>query len=306
MIKGFQSAMQKLGINGDVQVSDTDPLSPGLRFCEKHHMVPLSTARNYIPAILQICRDEKIGLVVPTIDEELPVFAKSQKLFADNNIQVLISSESTIETCIDKYKTARFFTKNGFPFADTFLPEEIDPAKTEYPLFIKPRKGRASIGVHPVANEKELRFFSEYVESPIVQNRLTGAEYTIDVLADSAGTILSVVPRERLVIRAGVCDRGKTSNDKELIDIAYKICDKLRIAGPVNLQCMVDENGPRFFEINARFSGAIQLTVAAGADFFVMILKDALGIKQKPAIGDFKDNCLMISYENSIFENGQK
>lgn len=307
MIRGFTRAIMEMGINGSVQATDTDKNSPGLRFCDKFHIVPLSGSKKYIPTILGICKKENIDLVVPTIDEELPLFGKNKKMFEAEGIVPLVSDEGVDLTCNDKYKTAQFFIDNQFPFAQTLLPAEIDFKSIQYPLFIKPRSGRGSVKAFPVQNEKELRFFLDYVEDPVIQPFLKGTEYTIDVMAGFDGRILSVVPRERIVIRSGVCDRGRTCKNEKLMAISKLICEKLGVMGPVNLQCMVDNGRITFFEINPRFSGAIQLTVAAGADFFAMIIKEALGLKPEPEIGKFQDNLMMMSYEESLFEtNGIK
>ncbi len=303
MIRGFKDALTKLGIKGSVIATDTDKLSPGLRFCDRFHLVPLSGSEKYIPRILQICKEEKVSLMVPTIDEELQVFGQHKRDFLAIGVTPLVSDENVGMLCRDKYLTAGFFKKHGFPFAETFLPSQLDYETIDYPLFIKPRVGRGSVGAYPIRNETELRFFSSYVENPVIQRFLPGKEYTIDVLTSLDGKILSVVPRERLVIRAGVCDKGKTYKGRDLIDISVAICEKLGTIGPANLQCKIFNGSISFFEINPRFSGAIQLTVASGADFFSLIIKDALGESPEPAIGKFKDGFLMLSYEESIFEN---
>jgi len=75
---------------------------------------------------------------------------------------------------------------------------------------------------------------------------------------------LSVVPRERVVIRAGVIDRGRTANDPALIELGLACCRALRFAAAVNIQCRVVDGVPTVFEINPRFSGGIPLTIAAG------------------------------------------
>ncbi len=308
MIRGFKKALGNLGVPGKVIASDTDKMSTGLRFCDKFHIVPLSSSSDYIPQLLEICEKEKIKLLAPTIDEELEIFGQRKKEFEAIGVTVLVSDKEVGKVCRDKYLTYKFFKKHGFPFAETLLPSQIDYGAVKYPLFIKPRLGRGSVGARPIKNEKELRFFTDYVDDPIIQRFLAGDEYTVDVLAGMDGKILSVVPRERLVIRAGVCDRGRTRKIPKLIDLSKSICEKLGVLGPVNLQCMAQGEEINFFEINPRFSGAIQLTVASGADFFTMIVKEALGQAVAPAIGEFKDNFMMLSYEESIFEsmNGAK
>ena len=302
MIRGFCGAKSQLGLEGDVIACDTDRLSAGLRFCDRFHIVPLSTSPDYIPRLLEICKKEKASLLVPTIDEELAVIARHKKDFKKIGVTALVSDERVAQVCRDKYLTADFFVKNGFPFAETLLPDQIDYKKIKYPMFIKPRIGRGSVDAYPVMNEEELRFFINYVDDPVIQRFIKGYEYTIDVLAGFDGRILSVVPRQRMVIRSGVCDRGKTRKHEKMINLSKSICEKLGVIGPVNLQCKMPNGTPTFFEINPRFSGAIQLTVAAGADFFKMILQELNNERPEPAIGEFRDKMMMLSYEERIFE----
>ncbi len=113
--------------------------------------------------------------------------------------------------------------------------------------------------------------------------------------------MVSVVPRERVVIRAGVIDRGRTSNDPALIDLALACAAAIPFAGAVNIQCRVVNGRPVVFEINPRFSGGIPLTIAAGADFPRMLLDLAAGRPVAPAIGAFTPDFWMTSYEASIF-----
>ncbi|MFQ5559446.1 MAG: ATP-grasp domain-containing protein, partial [Nitrospinota bacterium] len=247
------------------------------------------------------CVKESVRLVIPTIDEELPIFGRHKEEFANLGITVMISGEKTGSICMDKYETSLFFKKHNLPFAETFLPKDIDPAEITYPLFIKPRQGRGSVGAYRVDNERELVFFKGYVREPIIQRFLEGKEFTIDLLSDLKGRVLSVVPRERVLIRSGVCDRGVTVKDPALIDFGVKIAEGLGITGPANFQCKVHDGRVTFFELNPRFSGAIQLTLESGADFPRMIIKMALGQHQKPVIGDFTDGLKMVSYEESIY-----
>jgi len=302
LIRGFKRVLADSPVGGKVWVTDYDRMAPGLRFADGYHIAPLSSSKDYIPTLLDVCRKRRIKMIIPSIDEELPLLGRHKKDFMDIGVIPLVSDERVGLICNDKSRTAAFFAGNGFPFAKTFRPDEVDPDTAQYPLFIKPRSGRGSIGAHPVKDANELKFFTSYVADPVVQEYLEGREYTIDVLAGLDGRILSVVPRERLVIRSGVSDKAKTHRSMKLIGLCKTICERLGVVGPVNMQCKVNNGKITFFEINPRFSGAIQLTIASGADFFSMIIAEAMGQRPKPAIGDFKDNLLMLSYEDSLFE----
>jgi carbamoyl-phosphate synthase large subunit len=170
-----------------------------------------------------------------------------------------------------------------------------------FPVFIKPRVGRGGVGAFAVRDQRELDFFLGYVSNPVVQRFLDGPEYTIDLLCNFDGRPLSVVPRERVLIRAGVVDRGRTVNDPRLIGIGLACARALRFAGPVNIQCRMLDGQPVVFEINARFSGGIPLTIAAGADFPKWIAELTLGRTVSASIGNFKEDFWMTNYEASIF-----
>jgi carbamoyl-phosphate synthase large subunit len=139
------------------------------------------------------------------------------------------------------------------------------------------------------------------VPSPVVQQFLDGPEFTIDVLCDFEGRVLSVVPRERVVVRAGVVDRGRTVADPALVQLGLRCASVLRFVGAVNIQCRMVGRRPVVFEINPRFSGGIPLTIAAGADFPHMLVELALGRAVVPAVGKFLEDVWMTNYESSVF-----
>ncbi len=303
LIRGFQDALKATGSEGNVVATDTDLLSPGHYFCARSYNAPLSSAPDYINAIKEICRTEEISLLIPTIDEELPLFGRHKKDFAEMGVAIPVVDEEIGDICNDKYRTYHFFKDHGLPMAETFLPEEVRRLKPPLPLFIKPRQGRGAVSAYPINTQRELDFFLDYVGDPVVQTYLGGKEYTIDVLCDFEGRVISVVPRQRIVIRSGVCDRGRTEKHPRLMELAEEAARALRLVGPANLQCKMEGDAVTFFEVNPRFSGAIQLTINAGADFPRLIIEMLLGAVA-PRIGQFEENLTMVSYEESVYRNG--
>jgi carbamoyl-phosphate synthase large subunit len=280
-------------------------LSPAVHAANRAWRVPLSTAPDYIDAIREICVGERIGLVVPTIDDELVIFGRAAGRFLEHGVRVAVSPAATSELCEDKYATCRYLSARGIPAADSWLPLAL-PEGPAFPLFIKPRRGRGSVGAYPVRNRRELDFFVDYVPDAVVQAYLDGPEFTIDMLCDFSGQALSIVPRRRDVIRAGVSDRGRTVNDLALIQVARTCAATLQFAGAVNIQCRLVDGRPVVFEINPRFSGGIPLTIHAGADFPRMLVDLTAGVRVAPSIGRFRDNLWMASYETSVFLDGTR
>ena len=305
LIRAFQDAIKASGVRGRVVVTDVNPLSPAVHAAERWYHVPLATAPDYLDAITAICEAEDIGLVVPTIDDELELFGAAIGWMSSRGIKVAVSPEATSRTCNDKLATCQHLRANGIRAAETRLPAELSE-DLSFPLFIKPRFGRGGVGAYAIHGRKDLTFFVEYVQNPVVQEYLDGPEFTIDVLCDFRHRPISIVPRERVVVRAGVTDRGRTVHDRTLIDLAKSVTQALPFAGAVNIQCRVVNGEPVVFEINPRFSGGIPLTIAAGADFPRYLVDLALGRSVPPRIGRFQDGLWMTSYEASIFVDAEE
>jgi carbamoyl-phosphate synthase large subunit len=300
LVRAFRNSVEKFG-RGRVITTDINPMSPALYFGHKHHIVPLTTDKYYIPIIESICDTEDVNLVVPTIDDELPIFGRSLHRFEKVGIEVAVSSEWTSNICNDKYETYLFCKKNGIKTPVTRLAGEVKFDELQYPIYIKPRCGRGSVNVFLVRNEAQLRTFLDYVPDAIVQDELGGTEYTVDVLADFNGRVLSIVPRERVVIRAGVSDKGITRRIAEIMSFAKYVTERLQIVGPANVQCKWNGSEASLIEVHPRFSGGIPLTIAAGADFASWLVQLKAGIEIVPQIGKFEDGLAMMSFEESIF-----
>src|SRR6187399_2114014 len=197
LVRAFRDAVGKFG-KGRVITTDINPLSPALYFGHKHHIVPLTTDRYYIPIIESICDVEDVSLVVPTIDDELPIFGRARERLQSVGIRVAISSEQTGMICNDKYETYQFCLKNDIPVPATTLAADIHSRTFNYPAIVKPRFGRGSVHVYTVQNEDQLSLFANYVPDAIIQDYVEGTEFTVDVLCNFNGKVISVVPRERL------------------------------------------------------------------------------------------------------------
>lgn len=299
LVRAFRRALDDNG-GGSVIVTDVNPLSPAVYTADRAFRVSMASDAGYVDEILAISAAADVGLVVPTIDDDLAPLSSSASRFVAAGIRVAVSSADTITICNDKHATCRTLVAKGIAAATSFLPADLPP-EPEFPLFIKPRFGRGSVAAFPVRNARELAFFLEYVPQPVIESYLDGPEFTIDMLCDFSGRPLSIVPRERIVIRAGVTDRGRTIRDPRLVDLAVSCASAFEFAGPVNIQCRIVGGRPIVFEINPRFSGGIPLTIAAGADFPRMLVELTCGAHVAPSIGGFRENVWITNYETAIF-----
>jgi carbamoyl-phosphate synthase large subunit len=299
LVRSFKKSLKTSG--GKLISVDYDLLSPALFFSDLKFKVPLVKKKNYLSEIRRICLENQVKLIIPTIDDELPIWADNYEDFLKDGINVSISPASTIHFFNDKWESYKFFKNNNLPFPESYRKTDKISNNIEYPLFIKPRQGRGSINSFQVKSPRELKFFLDYVPDPIIQRYLHGKEFTVDCFFANSGELISYIPRYRLVIRSGVSDRGLTFDNSDLLKYIQRIGKLTKFRGAVNIQGKIYQNRISFFEINPRFSGGIQLSITAGPNFADLLIRETSGEKLKAQLGNFEKGLLMTSYEDSLF-----
>ncbi len=169
LIRLFKKAYADLNIDGRIIATDIDPLAPSLREVDNFYMVPRTSDDGFIPAIAEICRREKIDLVFPLVDPDIPVLAHYREMIENSGARVVIIPEQFANITADKWQTYKFFKGINIPTPCSWLPEDIGSCTLTFPVFIKPRFGSAAKFTFKVNNESELKFFCDYVPNPIIQ-----------------------------------------------------------------------------------------------------------------------------------------
>jgi len=303
LVKCFKDTIKGMErCNGKVISVDASPLAAALYLSDKHYIISRISDQNYINILLNICRKEDIKLIIPTIDTELLILSQNKEIFEKKGIRIAISDTKVIEICSNKLKTFQFFKENNIPTVETFSYCQVDKIeKLNYPLFIKPCSGSASINTYKINNRKELDFFINYIDNPVIQEYTEGKEFTMDILADFNGKVLNVVPRERIEVRAGEINKGRTVKDKKIIEYVKNITEKLGAIGPITIQCFKKGNEIKFTEINPRIGGGYPLSFAAGANYPELLIRMVFGEKIEPVLGEFEENLIMLRWEDAVF-----
>jgi len=303
LVRCFKKTIEGMkGIMGKIISVDASPLAAALYLSDKHYIVPRISDSSYTNVLLNICKEENIKLIIPTIDTELLILSQNKEIFEKKGIRIVISDTKVIEICSDKLKTFQFFKKNNIPTVETFSYCQVDKIeKLSYPLFIKPCYGSGSINTFKVNNKRELDFFIDYINNPVIQEFAEGQEFTLDVLADLQGKVINIVPRERIEIRAGEINKGKTVKKERLIEYGKNIVERLGGVGPITIQCFMEGNAVKFTEINLRFGGGYPLSFVAGANYPELLIRMVLGKKAAPRLGEFEEDLIMLRWEDAVF-----
>ncbi|MFN0135497.1 MAG: ATP-grasp domain-containing protein [Phycisphaerae bacterium] len=307
LVQSFRAAAAQLGIQLRVIGTDTVPIAPALACVDEAVVTPRVTDPAYVPLIVDLVKLHGVRAIIPTIDPDLPVLSRHHATFDALGCTAMLSSPSVIQICRDKMETFYFLRDSGIDTPMTYLPDEIrELTPKRYPYFVKPRYGSASVNTHKLDEQFDLDYYlrKHGGRDPIVQEFLTGQEYTLDVYVGLTGEPRCVVPRARWSTRGGEVSQGVVIKDRDVMEAGKRVVEKLGTScrGLVTLQCMVTpERRIRFIEINARFGGGAPLGIAAGANYPLWLLQELMGITPQIAFDGFEHGMCVSRYDWSVF-----
>ncbi|MBM3328982.1 MAG: ATP-grasp domain-containing protein [Calditrichaeota bacterium] len=303
----LQYFREELPSGSKIIAADASPFAPALADADIGYIVPESSSDNYIDILLDICMRERVALLIPLNDLELPILAEARDRFLSLGTFPLVSERSVIDICGDKYVTGAFCARNGINYPHTMLDIDETLAALEknivtFPLIIKPRWGSASIGIQTAKDLKELgtsyalvkrqiessllRHFGDgRTESNIlIQQKLIGTEYGLDVINDLAGENRGVAIRRKITMRAGETDRAEIVENDAIYRIGVTIGRFLRHIG--NLDCDIFVVGEDIFllEMNPRFGGGYPFSHFAGLNLPAALIAWVQGQPESPGL----------------------
>ena len=285
LLKYFKENM----LPGDkVVATDMQLSAPALQVADVKLQVPAVYAKDYIDRTLAICEEQHIDALISLNDLELPILAEQKKRFENIGVKVIVSDPEVIDICFDKYKTAQWVEALGLNVPKTYVSLAETKAALEageicFPLFLKPRWGSGSIGLETVEDKEELEIVynllfrkikktmlakvsvgDEYI---MIQEKLAGNEYGLDVMNDLVGNYVAVSVKQKLAMRAGETDKAVTVDLPEVREIGAVIGKNLKHLGNLDVDIMQRANGDYcVLELNPRFGGGFPFSYEAGVN----------------------------------------
>lgn len=299
LLQAFRNAALVLDKEIKIYGADMAETAPALAFCDYSRRVAAMKDVEYIDNLLRICANDHINLLIPTIDTDLLALSENKERFEAVGTRVMISSPEMVHICRDKNNTSQFFVDSGLRAP---IPvNDWREYKSGYPAFIKPKDGSSSVNAFKVENVEELEIYAARIGDYVIQPFIDGREYTIDIFCDWDGKPISIVPRERLQVRAGEVLKTKIELDQTMIEESRKLCAAFKPCGPLTAQLIRERNTgiDYYIEINPRFGGGAPLSMKAGAKSAEAILKMLDGEKVEYC-GDIADGAVYSRFDQSV------
>ena len=310
LVKAFQEALQG---TGNVLAADAHAEAPALQEADHGFALPPVHHPEYAEELLQLCQAQKIGLLIPLNDLELPQLARLRERLQASGTCAVISSPRAIETCGDKFATYQFLRVQGILTPRTFLSleevqQKIEQGNLSWPIIVKPRWGSGSIGIEVAEDAEELRLAYRFAglavkksclaqvssanpeQCLLLQERVAGEEYGLDIINDLNGRYVTTLCKRKLSMRAGETDRAITVHDARLEALGKQLGETLSHVGNLDCDVIVGKHGPVVLEMNPRFGGSYPFAHQAGANLPATLIAWARGETPQPEWLQVREN----------------
>ncbi|WP_379965013.1 ATP-grasp domain-containing protein [Epilithonimonas sp. UC225_85] len=301
LVKAFKTELKKKFPDSKVITVDLCPeLSPACRISDLYYKICRVSNENYISELLEICRKENIGMIIPTIDTELRILSENKSIFDIENIQLIVSGNGFIKHCRDKRELNDFFKTYDMRF-----PQPVDKHRPTFPLFIKPYDGSLSKDIYIIKDATQLTdfhinhpkfMFMEYVDPDFYK------EYTIDCYYNKNNTLSCAVPRQRISVRSGEIHKGITAKNHIIDYLKEKVNMIPGAIGCITFQLFYNKENDDIIaiEINPRFGGGYPLSYEAGANYPKMLIEEYFENQVIDYRDDWEDKLLMLRYDAEV------
>lgn len=297
---------ENLAEGDKVVATDMQMSAPALQVADVKLQVPAVYDSEYVNITLNICKEQQIDALLSLNDLELPILAENKARFDELGVKVIVSSPEVIDIAFDKYKTAQWVESLGLVAPKTYVRlEDVKKAlaagEIEFPLFMKPRWGSGSIGLESIADMEELDIYYNLLMKKIkktilatasvgdeyimIQEKLTGREFGLDIMNDLEGNHVAVSVKQKLAMRAGETDKAVTVDLPEVREMGRKIGEALGHIGNLDVDIMQRADGAYcVLELNPRFGGGFPFSYEAGVNMPKAIIQWIKGEDVDPAM----------------------
>lgn len=294
IIDYLRDIYKNLGLSGNIVATNSDMNTTAMSVADKAFESPLIYDKEYIPFLLEICKNEKIDILISLFDIDLMILAKNKAEFEALGVKVIVSNEDVINICNDKFEMLEYLNKINMPVPETYLDldKALEGADFDNKTYIlKPRWGMGSLSIFEAENKKELEVLYEKAKRSIqksylrfesnadinrailIQEKIKGDEFGLDIFNDLEGENLSITVKRKYAMRSGETDIAEVIKNSELEAVGKKIAKSLSHIGNLDMDILLSDGKAYIIDMNARFGGGYPFTHNAGVNELEAIIR---------------------------------
>jgi len=324
LINYFKEALNG---NGKVIAGDEQLMAPAMVDADIAIKLPSIYDDHYISELLEVVKNNSVNAIISLNDLELPILSKNKDLFEQQGVKVIVSNSDVISIGFDKWKTYNFIKDLNLNTPKTYIKlekaiEDIEKGDLTFPLVLKPRWGSGSIGVDFPASMKELKLSyklqkiklkrtilnkveinkKDQKNSILIQEKLGGKEYGMDIVNDFNGNYFGSFAKEKLAMRCGETDKARSIIDERFELLGKKISQNLKHIGTIDSDVFVVNDKLYLLEINPRFGGGYPFSHEAGVNLAAIYIEWIKGADNENLMkyNNYKDNMIFSKCDRLI------
>lgn len=293
---------------GNIIATDASEFAPAIYLADKHYIVPRINEEGYLEKIFEICKKEKINGILSLIDPELSTISKEKEKFNQLGVKIVGSSYEVNEIALDKLEMYKWLTKHNYKTPKSYTDLELfkndyEKGIIDFPVFVKPVKGSASINISKVPDFETLEFLFKKQVGLMIQELMNGQEIGVDVYIDLISEkIVSIFSKKKILMRAGETDKAVSFKDEKLFDLVNKFVNEFGFKGQIDID-VFDIDGQYYIsEVNPRFGGGYPHAYEAGVNHMKLIINNLQDKENSVNIGNYKENIYMMKYNEIMIK----
>lgn len=278
-----------------------------LQMCDAYYSVPRGDDPAYIDALLGICSEENVDVLLPIMSVELNSLSEHWARFEQIGTIISVSPSDSLAVANDKLQLFDHMRAKGIRCAAYRSVSSIDELNDAaralgYPekrVCIKTTAGSGSRGFRildasisrydlflhekPSASITTLDEMTDVLKDVTVFPRLMlmeylpGEEYTVDLLADH-GNVIYCCCRKALNMENSIMLDGVVVAHEEINQLCCEIVSSLQLDGNIGFDIREDSDGvPYVMECNPRITAGIPVFAAAGVNLPYLNVKRLVG-----------------------------
>jgi len=241
-----------------VLCADMRPLDGPTNF----RVLPPASDEKFVGALDQLLDEAEIGLLVPTVTEELPKVAEHREPIRRRDCALFVSPAQSVRVANDKWETARVLMEHGVPVPLSYCGHSrAELLETiSCPILSKPRFGRGGRGIVIHKDTDDLPKCLSM--DRVYQEFLPAEEYDVNLFAEPGGRTAASVVLKKTALRDGLVGNAlsvERVDEPDVADLAEAAARVLSLEGPIDVDVRRGGDGrPFILEINARVGANVR------------------------------------------------
>lgn len=278
-----------------------------LLMCDAAYQVPRGTDPSYVDVLLDICKKEKIDILLPIMSVELEVLSKNKERFSAIGTKVSVSEYNALSIANNKRKLFDYMSEHNLPCARYYRVNSCDELRDyakilgypEKKVCVKATEGSGSRGFRILSedmsgfqtflNEKPtaatvslaemVNILAESDTFPelLVMEYLPGDEYSVDLLVDRGKVVVSCC-RKSLRMENSIMLEAIIEDNPAVNDLCARVSESLGLDGNIGFDIRERSDGtPVIMECNPRITAGIPYFALAGINLPYLCVKKIMG-----------------------------